>query len=156
PLQSQLKNKLSQQPKVSGISQRSSKEDIDKLEDEYKSKIKSLDGLLSSRIYLTEILDTIPCIIPINMRLVSMDLVNKEGGVSLQLEGIVAIGERSKEMLAVNDFLVALKNQGVFSKIFQDISIVSINQNEGEKGVFTSFIILCQNQENLALQRRRR
>ncbi|MFA5115169.1 MAG: pilus assembly protein PilM [Candidatus Omnitrophota bacterium] len=113
---------------------------------EYRKRINVLDGLLTKRIYVTELLDAIPRLVPSQMRLSELSFKKEAAGVvSLVLQGVVYMGDSNQEMAAVNKFLAALKSNPVFSKYFGDlIGVVSINHQEMFGRPVTTFVIACK------------
>ncbi|MFA4984098.1 MAG: pilus assembly protein PilM [Candidatus Omnitrophota bacterium] len=131
---------------TSGIKPNASYDELVRLNADYRKKIDVLDGLLTKRTYLTELLDAIPRLIPGQMRLSELSFKKEAGGeVVLMLRGMVYMGDSNQEMDTVNRFLAVLKSNAVFSKYFGDlIGVVSINHQEMFGKSVTTFVISCR------------
>jgi type IV pilus assembly protein PilM len=120
-------------------------EDLTDTDSKYKSKLDALDNLIKKQLYVTELLDTIPGIIPKGVWLTKFSF-NREGEarIDLSLEGAVYLGNSDKEFGAVNQFLSSLKGAANFIKYFREINIVSMDRRQLDKVTVTNFLILCK------------
>ncbi|PIP18734.1 MAG: hypothetical protein COT38_01110 [Candidatus Omnitrophica bacterium CG08_land_8_20_14_0_20_41_16] len=146
PLNQELEDIVAKRINVGKINPNASYDELSIISSEYKKKLNNLDNLIRKQLYLTETLDAIPRSIPEGVWLVKFSLNKKEvDKAELILEGMSYLKDSGKEFEAVNKFLDNLKQNNIFAKYFQDISINFIDQKQMDKVTATSFLISCKN-----------
>ena len=104
-----------------------------------------MNDLIKKQLYVTELLDTIPAIMPRGAWLTKFYLNRGEDGrIDLILEGMVYLEDSDKEFGTVNQFLSSLKEAPNFIKYFKEINIVSVQRRQLDKAAVTNFLILCK------------
>lgn len=117
-------------------------EDLTKLQGQYQDKLKSLDKLIKERTYLTGILEAIPRVIPEGLWLKDFRCKFEENKqIELVLQGTCYLGERGRELEAIDQFLWALRNSPDFKKSFQETKIISVERREISGTQVSDFII---------------
>ena len=147
PLKKELVNKVSLRPKVAIGNPESSYEELNVLYSQYNERKNTLDNLFTKQKYLTSILDSIPRLVPEGLWLESISIKNNETGdnMVLTLEGVVYLEDSNEGIELVNNFLSNLNASSIFSQYFKEISIVSLDSRQNEKGILTNFSISCSN-----------
>ena len=110
----------------------------------YNEKIGTINSILNKRVYLTELIDALPRLVLDNMYLDRIEFTKKENEISFIILGNIYLGDRNKEVEAVNSFLNNLKDSPVFKKYFPLITITSIDQIQSETRTITNFYISCE------------
>ena len=147
PLKNELENIIKVRPRVSIVNQDASYEKLDNLYSEYKQKTTTLDNLIKNRFYLTSLLDLLPRLVPKGMWLTDFSFENQkeENKIKIILEGMAYLGDNSKELELVNNFLANLKKDPLFIKYFTETRITSIDSKRVVGDAVTHFIISNQN-----------
>jgi len=146
PFRKELDEARSRRPKAVSVDTSLAFNELSGIQSRYKDKLKTLDRLVKNQLYLTEALDAVPRIIPGGVWLAGFNYNYQEsaGKRELTLQGISYLGDRDKELAAVDDFLFGLNNNPNFKKFFKDIKIVSVDRrNIGDTEV-TNFVIACK------------
>ncbi|OGX14901.1 MAG: hypothetical protein A2166_03390 [Omnitrophica WOR_2 bacterium RBG_13_41_10] len=146
PLRKEIANAIAQRPVVATANVSASYDELNNIYAGYKQKLDTLDNLISNQVYLTNILDTLPRILEEGMWLTGLSFEGRheQKQLTLNLEGIVSLGDGSKEINSVNSFLAKLKSSPIF-KYFQEINIVSVDRAQQGEDAKTRFNIICQN-----------
>ena len=147
PLKKELANIVSLRPKIAIGNPESSYEELDVLYSQYKERKNTLDYLFTKQKYLTSIFDSIPRLVPEGLWLESISIKNNEAGdnMVLTLEGVVYLEDSNEGIELVNNFLSNLKASSIFTQYFKEMSIVSLDSRQNEKGILTNFSISCGN-----------
>jgi len=140
PLGKQLKETIAMRPEVSTVSAESSYNLLLSTEANYKVTIKVINEATKKRIYVTEVMDAIPRVIPEDVHLKEV-IFRKADKSELVLRGTVSSQDSSKELEQVNTFLARLKTNAVFLKYFKEMGIVTIDQPYVG---LTNFVISCK------------
>ena len=120
-------------------------EELTNIDSKYTGKLGALGDLIKKQLYVTELLDTIPAIMPRGAWLTKFYLNRGEDGrIDLILEGMVYLEDSDKEFGTVNQFLSSLKEAPNFIKYFKEINIVSVQRRQLDKAAVTNFLILCK------------
>ena len=145
PVQEMINAAKAARPAVVAVSPEENFDTLASFDQKYSEKINAVRAVLGNRRFLTVSLDIIPRCIPKGVWLKDMSY-GKEGkdAVLLTLEGSAYLGDNDKERDAVNKFMNELKNNAVFSNIFQDVHIVSMGQGQAENILLTNFVISCR------------
>jgi hypothetical protein len=144
PLSKELKTVINMRPKTSLANPEAKYEELNNLASEYKRKLDALDEVVKKQLYVTEPLDTLPRILPADMRLVNFSFRKQDKTAELTLEGIAFLGNSNKEFDLVNNFLSDLKNNAIFNKYFKAINIVSLDSRQIDRQTMTYFVISCR------------
>jgi hypothetical protein len=146
PVKNELENIIKQTPKVLDVPLSAQLTDLEALNVKLNKQKKDLNDLIVKQPYLTEILNVLPRLSPERIRLtkVSYSLKSAANG-ELQLKGVSDTGENDQELKLINSFLVALKDDPVFKKYFENISLSNIGHQDQVSG--TNFVISCKKQE---------
>lgn len=143
----ELKEIAKLQTQVAADKAKFSYEELTSLDLRYKGRIQAAANLKKQQLYLTELLDTLPRIIPENIWLIGLSFDLGPGDKpELRLQGIAYTGENGKESELVNAFRGKLAGNPVFSKYFKEINIASLDRRQDMKKdkAVTSFSILCR------------
>ncbi|MGD9015199.1 MAG: pilus assembly protein PilM [Candidatus Omnitrophota bacterium] len=147
PLENALRITKINQPKIEGISDKKTLSALKKLNKERLKKIEVMKDVLENRFYLTEAVDIIPYLMPQGTWLVSLTFEAKDEGLEFGLEGAVMLDDSDEEFAAVNDLVLALRNDPKFNQHFREINIVSMEKGALSKKTeaeVTRFVILCR------------
>jgi len=140
PVQQELQEIIASRPEVTTVSPEAGLEEITSVDGDYRNKISTLETLVKKQLYLTEVFDVLPRILPDGVRLTDFKFQNQE----LLLEGVAYQADRAKELELVNLFFANLKNNSIINKYFKQAAVVSINQKEIEGAVMTVFVFSCR------------
>ena len=148
PLKRELANKVSLRPKIAIGNPRSSYQELNALYSQYNERKNTLVNLFKKQKYFTSILDSIPRLVPEGLWLGSISIKNneKENNIELNLEGTAYLENSNAGIELVNNFLSILKASSIFAQYFKEISIVSLDSRQDEKGIWTNFLISCRNE----------
>ncbi len=144
PLMKQIKAIKAKQPAIEGVSADQSLEAISGLEKELSNKIKVMDSVVKDRFYFTRVMNIIPQILPRGSWLTSISFRSREDGFTLNLEGLVFLGDSDREFAAANDIVLGLKNNPEFSRRFKKIEVASIERFTSTGLEVTKFVIHCR------------
>jgi Tfp pilus assembly protein PilN len=130
-LSKEAKKVILMRPEVSvTIKPQSSLKDLAAIESEVKKRLNAYDSLINKQVYVTELLEIIPRVIPKGVWLTQLSFSKKEENkVELSLRGYAYLDDNSREFEAANKFLSNLKESPEFSNYFKEMNIVSM-QNE--------------------------
>ncbi|RJP28219.1 MAG: hypothetical protein C4533_07020 [Candidatus Omnitrophota bacterium] len=151
PLQRELKSIKAMSPQISGIPASASYQELESLKSEYQTKLNVLKKeIIDRRISLTEALDALPRIVPgsVYLRKFSFEKRDDQETHELMLEGVVFPEQGKSDFEVVNNFILGLQSDPVFSSYFKKIEVVSMDTAEnmvvGSKEKTTNFIISCK------------
>ncbi len=144
PLQKELASIKSMRPQVATVNPDASYEELSAIDAEYKAKIDAVNNLIKQQLYLTEILDIVPRVMPEGIWLKDFSFDKTEDGNTRTLDGMAYLTDSSKEFELVNSFADKLKENAVFSKYFKDIKIVSLDRGKIKDSDVANFAISCQ------------
>jgi len=144
PIRKEIIGIITQRPAAVSANANVSYDELSSLYVNYKQKLGTLDNLITSQIYLTNMLDTLPRILKEGMWLRSLLFEShmEDKQLTLRLEGVASLGNGNEEIDSVNNFLEKLKSSPAF-EYFQEINIVSVERIQGEAPK-TQFSIFCQ------------
>lgn len=141
PLQQDLNVLALVRPKNSNVNPQASCEELQGIEAENRGKIMALDTILKKQLYLTPQLASISVILPEGLWLEGFSFVNNEGIPDFSLNGMAYLSDNSKELEAINNFFVLLKEDPVFNQYFADVKVVSADIANVEDKAVTKFVI---------------
>ncbi len=145
PLQRELNKIITVRPKAPNIDSQLSKDELQGIEAGYREQIITMEVIFKKQIYLTLQLSSISSLLPKGMWIESYRFTNNDGVPEFDIKGTVYLNNNSKELDAINTFLISLKKDSVFSKYFNSISVTSADtRNIGNK-IATSFFITGRN-----------
>lgn len=144
PLQQELRNIINTRPAASGVSAGLGYKELQDASANFKLKADALESVAKGKIYITPLLDALPRLIPKGLRFAGFSFKREEGRLELILEGAISLGNSDKELDLVKSFLSVLKENPVFTRYFDDISILSTGHKETDKTGLTNFVISCQ------------
>jgi type IV pilus assembly protein PilM len=150
PIRKEINSIIALRSQVITTNLNASYDELTNLYASYKQKLDTLDNLIEKQLYLTEILDIVPRLLPEGAWLTNLSFGNQKEQklLRLTLEGMVSSGNNEEEMNLVNNFLVNLKEASIF-KYFSEINIASMDRTrQGEKAV-TRFVIVCEGQKGI-------
>lgn len=140
PLKKELSNIISGRPAVSLVGPSLSDAELEVKETQYRGKASILNQLVNKRIYLTEVLNVIPRVIPENVWLTRFNFTKSEDKVELILRGMAFSADSEQELILVNQFLANLKNDPDFSLYFKEVNLASIEKVQGGQKTVTQFV----------------
>lgn len=143
PLQKEVSAIMVSRPPVSTVSPDLGYEELTTQEKIYNDKIKHINNFLQREIYVTELLDTLPRILPDGMWLENLTFNKLAGGEVVILEGMAYLADNTKELEAVNNFVFTLKTNSVLRKYFKDVVLTSADTREFKGKTMTRFAISC-------------
>jgi hypothetical protein len=144
PLKLNLDSIINQRIPVGNIDPDSSYEALNIISSKDRKTLNNLDNLIKKQLYITEVLDFIPRVLPDGVWLNKFSLNKRDTGVELELEGMSYLGNSNDEFQSVNKFLSSLKENNEFAKYFKDISVVSIDHTQFLEATVTTFLISCK------------
>ncbi len=142
PVQNDLKHTLSLRVEIPGVDVNSTPDDLKSISQKTQEKIKALNDLIVRQLYLTETLDSIPRIIPEDIRLTNFSFMKKDNKGYLTLQGTVYMGDSTEEFNLINKFASQLKTK--LKKDFKEVAVSDISHQQIDKVKVTSFTINCR------------
>ena len=138
-------NKLVEERLVAkGIDPNLDNGELSRLVGEYNKKIENANNLVTQRISLASILNILPRALPDGAWLTRFSFKkNSDFTGELYLEGMVYLGDASKEFGALNKLVENLKVNSGISQYFNDININGVDRQGFEQGMATHFSITC-------------
>jgi len=145
PLKEEIAKVIGMRPLVTKVNPEMGYEELTNKDAEFKKKLDNLDTLIKKQLYLTTPLNIVPQVMPEGAWLTRFSFnKQEEGKADLVLEGLVYLGDNSREFEAVDRIVSGLKGNPDFSGYFKAISLDSINRQELEKVTVTKFLISCK------------
>ncbi len=146
PIENELRIIRANQPKIEGISNQLDLPALADLEKKYINNRNIMEGVVKDRLYLSEIMDIVPRLIPQGAWLASFSFRATENRLALDLQGVVSLTDPDKEFAAVNDIVLGFKNNPRFSRYFKEIAVVSMERTKLSrlKSEATKFEIICR------------
>ena len=146
PIQKKLAEVISLRPEVATVDADLSYEMLLGKDKEYQEKIKTFAKLVQPEFYNTEILDSLPHLLPREIWLTQLTFENKDSQAEFTIRGTLYLGDSQKEIELVHRFLANLKNSPAATKYFSpnDIVITSIEKGKIGKLASTDFVIVCR------------
>lgn len=146
PIEQEINTIVTSRPAVKGVMPDAPLEEMTAKETEFCDKIKEINNMISKQLYLTDELDALPRVVPKDIHLSKLYFVKGEKSkLELKLEGYISIEDSDKELKTINEFVLALKANDYFKKMFKDIAVTNITRStQAEKKAFTSFVIACE------------
>lgn len=147
PLRQELNSVMATSLKISNIPPNASYQELQGLQQDYSSRLKTIDGLVKDRLCITSFLDKIPQILPKGMWLTSFtfNLSKEKATKEILLKGSVYLGDADRELSLVNAFVSYLKVDVLFSQYFKNIAVNSISRSQGSDKTVTDFDVSCKN-----------
>ena len=147
PVHKEIRDVLLVRPQVQGILPEASYEELVAINEDYKKKLNTTDNLVNKQLYLTEVMDVIPRLLPNDARLINFNFSNKgdDDKGELRLQGIVYLGDSDKELKIVNSFLATLKENTIIKKYFRNVSLQNIDHRQFDKANVTVFVFSFKN-----------
>ncbi|MBU1125011.1 MAG: pilus assembly protein PilM [Candidatus Omnitrophica bacterium] len=163
PIEQEVTSLKSSRLEVKGVNPDSTYEELTASVEEYKRKLKALEKVIVNESRLTEVLNIIPRVLPEGVWLTNFSFQresagssqpaeedttrNREDNLELILKGAAYLKDGNLEMAAVNEFVTRLKEAALFSAMFKEINIGSIDRssgrNESKMGT-TVFTLSCK------------
>lgn len=144
PLEKELAGIKSMRPQVATVNPDAGYDELSAIDAKYKAKIDAVNNLIKQQLYLTEILDIIPRVMPEGVWLNDFSFNKTENGNALTLNGLAYVADSSKEFELVNSFVEKLKENVVFNKYFKEIKIASLDRGKVKDTDVANFVISCQ------------
>jgi type IV pilus assembly protein PilM len=145
-LKEELSRIVGMRTEVSTVSPEASFEQLTAIESEYKTKVDALNNLVEKQLYFTELLDSIPRLLPRGVWFTNLSFKkSEEAKIELSLEGWAFLADGSKEFAAVNEFVAKLKQDPKFSRYLPVIEIDSLRREQISSRTATKFFIRCRN-----------
>lgn len=145
PVRIELEELMSQRPVIKDVNPSLSYEELSAFNTEYKNKINKLSKVIKDQVYLTDLLNTLPVIMPKGLWLEGLSFALKgDNKGELILEGRAYLGNSEEEFALVNSFVATLRKNANFNKYFKDINVMSLRTQEEGKVIVTSFMIVCK------------
>jgi len=144
PLKKELQKITEERPKVSGLKQDMSYEDLTNASVEYRKRADAIDNLLKGQVYLSKLFESIARVKPDGIWLKNINFKREELSAALILEGMAYLTDSDKEFNLVNKFLANLKESPAVNKYFKDMIIVSLEHNQFRGVYVTTFTINCR------------
>lgn len=143
PIRQEVGRIKSQRAVVTTANPESSYAELADINMQYAEKIRALDEIVLKQPYVTIPMNSVAKLIPDGVWLTSFDFTQSEKP-ELRLLGSVALGDTTKEFEAVNKFITQLKNDPEFSRLFKQISLISIQQSGDTAYKKSDFSISCK------------
>lgn len=143
PLQQQIAEIISLRPSVSSVHSEAELDEINSILGNSRKKLSTLEALVKNQLYLNEVFDTIPRIVPEGITLTTLKF--QEG--KLIVEGFAYQADSRRELDLINLFYSNFKNNIVINKYFKDVAVVSVDSKLRE-GVLVSYFIFSGQRGN--------
>ncbi|MFH0762390.1 MAG: pilus assembly protein PilM [Candidatus Omnitrophota bacterium] len=143
PIKKEIKDIITMRPRVTSLDSASATyEQSVEIQGRYQDKLNTLDKAIRGQLYVAEALDIIPRARPEGLWLTGFQYDSKDDNQrELVLEGACYLGDRDRELEAIDKFLSDLRNNPNFEKFFKDLKIVSVGRAEVEGVELSNFII---------------
>lgn len=141
PVEKEIQDITKLRPKVISVDPKLGVGELDSALIKNLSDIKVMDNVLKKQLYLTPKLSLIPTFIKPGTWLTKLSFETTEIGLNFYLEGLVYLQDSSKELEAVNQFFINLKNSPDFNKNFKNLMVDSVESKKIGDTVVTSFAI---------------
>jgi hypothetical protein len=142
PFKKEVSDVISTRPRTTSIDPASSYDESVNIQEQYRDKLNTLDKLVKGQLYMTEALDVIPRVTPEGLWLASFDYKSENNRQrELTLLGSCYLGDRNKELSAIDKFISGLRSDPNFKKFFQYLTIISIERKEIEGMEVSNFAI---------------
>ncbi|MFH1413693.1 MAG: pilus assembly protein PilM [Candidatus Omnitrophota bacterium] len=146
PFKRELTKMVNANSQLAGDKSGASYEEMTALDENYKKKLDALDNLIKNQLYLTEIINLIPKVMPERTWFTSINYSrNRDDRVELILDGMTYLGQSDKEFSTVSEFVSLLKVNPEFAKNFTRTAISSLSSQEYKGKIVTSFKISSRN-----------
>jgi len=142
PLQREIQQIVRQRLPLATVSTTLSLPELERINKNYYNKVNVLDTLVAKRQYLTPKFDYIPKLIPEGVWL--SELNYDEGTKQLSIRGAAYLENSDAEIKAINEFMERLQKNEAFNKTFDEIRMVSVNQDVMGKLPITKFEMQCR------------
>ncbi|MEW6101458.1 MAG: pilus assembly protein PilM [Candidatus Omnitrophota bacterium] len=146
PLRKDLNAIIASRAQVADINPEATLEELVNISNEYKSKIETVEKLISKQVFITEALNIIPRAIPEGVWLLDFSISKEDTRAEINFRGMAFLNDSEKEFQAVSGFASNLKGNPRFSKFFKKISVTSIDRGQLEKATVTNFAVSCRTQ----------
>jgi len=144
PFKKDLEVISAERPKLPDINTEANFETLSETAVSYVQKIEALNSLVTKQLYMTDILDAIPRLVPDDIRLTAFSFSKKDAyKAELAIQGVCYSGDNDREFTTVTSFVAAMKNNEKLKKYFRNISLTGIEHNAVGKVTATSFTIFC-------------
>ncbi len=145
PLQQELKAINLTRPHTPSLTPRSTYKDLQGVDAKYRGDIIVMDNLLKKQLYLTPQLAAIPAMLPEGLWLEKYGFLNKDETLEFSINGMAYLRNNSKELEAINNFLIFLRKEPAFNKYFKEISLVLVDTVYVGDKTITNFVINGRN-----------
>ncbi|MBU1906089.1 MAG: PilN domain-containing protein, partial [Candidatus Omnitrophica bacterium] len=146
PFKRELTKMVNANNQLAGDKSGASYEEMTALDENYKKKLDALDNLIKNQLYLTEIINLMPKVMPEGTWLTSINYRrNRDDRVELILDGMTYLGQSDKEFSTVSEFVSLLQVNPEFAKNFTRTAISSLASQEYRGKTVTSFKISSKN-----------
>jgi Tfp pilus assembly protein PilN len=146
PLKVKIDSIRTQRPVIRGVNADASYDELVAVNKQYAARYEGIVKVLKDRPVVTGNLDALPRVIPDGVWLRDMRFRREDKGTSIVIEGSAYLGDPDAERAAVNAFLVNLKSNPQFAKLFkpEHISLSSVTQAKAGKVDIINFSIECR------------
>lgn len=139
PVKKELQGIIASRPQAGSVSADASYQELTGTEAGYQKKLKTFDKLIKGQLYLTEVLDVIPRVMPEGLWLNDFKYRNEDNKqAELLMQGTCYLGDRARELEAIDKFLSDLRADPGFRKFFKTLTIVSVERKEAPGGIEVS------------------
>ena len=129
---------------VSTVNSQAPYEELNTIDSEYKRKLDTVDNLIKKELYLPEVLDILPRVLPNGVWLTRLSFKKEEAKTELLLDGMVYLIDSDKEFATLNQFVTDLKANAQFSKYFKEINIDSLDTLHSGNVMTIKFLVSCR------------
>ncbi|MBN1913913.1 MAG: pilus assembly protein PilM [Candidatus Omnitrophica bacterium] len=146
PLQKRLKAASENKPQVSIAPIEGDYNLLSGAYNNYGSRIRAIRDVLKEQLYVSDLLGSIPAILPEDIWLMEFSFQRRDAHADLVLRGVSYAGDSNKELEIINIFISGLKADPVFSAYFKNIDIDSLDRRQlyDSKLSATNFTIVCK------------
>lgn len=142
PFKKEVEDIIAMRPKAGSIDPASTYEESVNIQTRYQDKLNTLDKLIKGQLYMAEVLDIIPRVMPGGLWLTDFNYKDEDNDPrELVLQGSCYLGDRAKELEAIDKFMSDLRGNPNFKKVFKDLKIVSVKRKEAGGVEVSDFII---------------
>ena len=144
PIQKEIAAVISARPQIPGVNNQAGVEELTAVSEGFHERLRALDTLVRKQLYVTEPLNVIPQVMPEGVWLTAVSLHSAEGKATLDLSGVAYLSDNDKELQAVNTLASRLKTNAKFAKIFDEITVASLDRSSFKENSVSNFTIVCR------------
>ena len=145
PVKNAISGVIAVRPQVKSASGDAKVEALINTQNQLKDKIKSVDRFINQQIYLTPLMEAVARCIPEDVWITDFNVQKPDASrIDITFNGLVYAEESNKEIDLVNTFVSQLKANTVFGKMFKEVKITNVQEQQMGQVKVSSFSIICK------------